>query len=87
MFVLQVTVSDGLMKDVDYLTIYLYNSDKTPMLLNLPSSVNISEHQTGDVFTVDAVNLNSTKLFYQVNCDPTSGNLLFVINYLSGMSH
>ena len=79
-FVLQVTVSDGLLEDKGNITIYINDLDEIPVLFNLPESVAVSEHHVGDVFTVNAADPESTLLTYYLSVNPSSGNLLFNIN-------
>ena len=85
-FVLQVTVSDGLLKDRGNLTVFIDNVNERPVLFNLPSTVIISEHHAGDVYAVEAEDPESTLLNYDLSSDPSSGNSLFSINSSSGMS-
>ena len=83
-FVLQVTVSDGLLKDEDNLTVFIDNVNERPVLFNLPNTLSISEHHVGHVYVVDAADPESTALNYDLSSDPSAGDSLFSINSSSG---
>ena len=85
-FIISVTVSDGFLEDMENLTVYITDHNENPVFFNLPDTVSISEHYTGDVLAVDAADPESTPLTYSLSSDPGSGDLLFSIDSSSGMS-
>ena len=85
LFILQVTVTDGLLEDKDNITVYITDVNEIPVLSNLPGSVTISEHHVEDVFAVDAEDPESTLLTYHLSFDPSSGDPMFSINSSSGI--
>ena len=85
MFSLQVTVSDGILMAIEILTIFVYDVNEPPTLLNLPAITTIPENHKGHVFTVDAADQESTTLSYNIKSIPSSGDLLFSIDS-KGMS-
>ena len=78
-FIIQVSVSDGLLEDMETLTVHITDVNEQPVLVNLPSTVNIAEHHIGYVFDVDAVDQEGTTLIYSMKSYPSSGDLLFNI--------
>ena len=80
MFIIQVTVSDGLLKDNGNLKVHIVDANEPPILLNLPNTATINEDHTGYVFHVEADDQEATVLVYSVRSYPSSGDLLLNID-------
>ena len=78
-FIVQVIVSDGFLEDTATLTVHITDVNEQPVLVNLPSTVNIPEHPMGYVFDVDTTDQEGTTLVYSLKSYPSSGDLLFII--------